>query len=317
MPGVRGVGAVSRLPLSGANIGSWLFVEGRNDRGEQAPDVEYRIATPGYFAAMGIPLRAGRLFDRRDEANPQAVALINQSLARQFWPAADPVGTRIKLGPDPLHSPWITIIGVVGDVRHFGLDVDPRPEVYRPFAYSPLFNPILVIRTATDPASMLHAVAAAVSSVSADLPVYDVRPMRELVERSTARRRFLVWLLGAFAGVALLLAAGGVYGIAAQSFVQRTREIGLRMALGASPASAVRLVLRDGARAIAAGLAVGILAAAALTRAMASVLFEVSPLDPAVFALAALILAACAGLACYAPARRATRIDPLAALREN
>lgn len=317
VPGVVSVGAVSRLPLMGSKIGSTLLVEGRSAAPEERPEVEYRIATPSYFATMGIALRSGRLFDVRDASQRAPVALINQTAARTFWPGTDPVGKRIKLGPEPERKPWITIAGVVADVRHFGLDADARPEVYQPFARSPLFAPILVVRTATDPAPMVRGLSAAIASAVPGLPVYDVSLMRELVARSMAQRRFMMGLLAAFAAAALLLAALGVYGIAAQAVVQRTREIGLRMALGASPAAALRLVLADGLRAILPGLAVGAAAAAGLTRAMRGALFGVSPLDPLSFGTAALVLAACALLACYAPARRATRVDPLVALRHD
>ncbi len=317
VPGVVSVGAVSRLPLMGSNLGSWLLVEGRAAPPGERPEVEYRVATPSYFATMGIALRAGRLFDARDASLRAPVALINQRAARTFWPGTDPVGKRIKLGADTDRKPWIAIAGVVADVRHFGLDAEPRPEVYLPFAHSPLFAPILVVRTAADPAPLVGALGAAVRAAVPGLPVYDVSPMRELVAASTAQRRFLMGLLAAFAAAALLLAALGVYGIAAQAVVQRTREIGLRMALGASPAAALRLVLADGLRAILPGLAAGAAAAAGLTRAMRGALFAVSPLDPLSFAAAALVLGACALLACYAPARRATRVDPLVALRHD
>jgi putative ABC transport system permease protein len=318
VPGVRGVGAVSRLPLMGSNISSTLWIEGSATPEADRPGVEYRVATPGYFQAMGIALRSGRRFDARDDALSAApVALINQSLARRFWPGQDPVGRRIKLGANQDRKPWTTIVGVVGDVRHFGLDVEPRPEVYVPYAHSPLFAPILVVRTATDPAPMVRELGEAVRSAAPGLPVYNVAPMRELMERSTAQRRFLMWLLTAFAVAALLLAAVGVYGIVSQSVAQRTREIGLRMALGARPAAALRLMALDGLRSMLPGLAVGVAGAMGLSRTMRSVLFEVGPLDPVVFAAAAVTLGLCGALACYVPARRATRVDPLAALRHE
>jgi predicted permease len=320
VPGVRGVGAVSRLPLTGANIGSALTIEGSRAAAGETPEVEYRVATPSYFATMGIPLRSGRLFDARDEAAPGQVVLINQSAAKRYWPGQDPVGKRIKLGPDPERKRWITIVGVLGDVRHFGLDALPRPEAVVPFAYSPLSNPILVVRTAAGPAQpspTLRSLSDAVRSATPGLPVYNVAPMQELVERSAAQRRFLMELLTAFAAAALLLAAVGVYGIAAQSVTQRTREIGLRMALGARPGAALRLILRDGLRSILPGLALGSAAAVALTRTLRSMLFEVSPLDPVAFAAAAAMLLGLGVFACLVPARRASRVDPLVALRHE
>ena len=314
--GVRSVGAVSRLPLAGRNLGSWLNVEGRPSD-EQPIDVEYRVATPGYFEAMGIPLRAGRLFDEHDDANPQSILLINETIARKFWPNQSPIGKRVKLGLSNGNSPWITIIGVVGDLRHVGLDVEPRAEIYRPYAVNPLGAPILVVRTTGDPAPIANALAAAIRSAAAGTAVYNVYSMRTLVERSTAERRFVMWLLTGFAAAAMFLAGVGVYGTVSQSVVQRTQEIGLRMALGASPAAALALIFREGAQLMAAGVMLGGLAALALTRWMQKLLFGVRPLDPVAFAAAVMVVVGFAALACYIPARRAMRVDPLEALRQD
>jgi predicted permease len=313
LPGVRDVAAVSRLPLLGSNLGSWLFREAPLRKGEQPPDIEYRGATANYFSTMGIPLRKGRLYDDHDGANP--VAVIDEVAAAKFWPGQDPVGQRIKLGPNADKQTWITITGVVGGVRHSGLAIDPQPHVYRPYAQNPLYSPILVIRTAGDPSPMINTITSKVRSVNQEIPVYNVYPMQALVERSTAQRRFVMLLLTGFAGAALLLALVGIYGTVAQSVVQRSQEIGLRMALGATPSAALRLVLSEGSRLIAAGIGAGALASLALTRLMRSMLFEVHPLDPVVLIGAALTLAAFALLACYGPARRATRVDPIVALR--
>jgi predicted permease len=313
LPGVSDVAAGSRLPLLGSNLGSWLFKEGPLAKGGQPPDIEYRGATSNYFSTMGIPLRKGRLFDDHDGTNP--VVVIDEVAAAKFWPGQDPVGQRIKLGPSPDTLPWITIVGVVGSVRHSGLAIDPQPHVYRPYAQSPLYAPILVIRTASDPSPMIDTITSKIRAVNQSLPVYNVFPMQALVERSTAQRRFVMLLLTGFAAAAVLLALVGIYGTVAQSVVQRSQEIGLRMALGATPGAALRLILNEGSRLIAAGIAAGALASLALTRLMRSMLFEVHPLDPAVFIAAALTLAAFALLACYGPARRATRVDPLIALR--
>jgi len=317
VPGVQSVGAVSRLPLLGSNLGVWLFVEGKYLPGEPGYDVEYRVATPDYFATMGIPLRAGRLFDEHDDANPAAAILINETAARKFWPGEDPVGKRVKLGTPPERAPWITVLGVVGDVRHVGLDTGPRPEVYRPYALNPLGNPILVIRTASDPAPVIGMLSARVRSVSAGVPAYNVFQMQDLVDRSAAQRRFVMLLLTGFATAALLLAGVGIYGTVSQAVTQRTQEIGLRMALGASPGAALRMVFRHGSVLTGAGIAAGSLAAAGLTRLMSKLLFEVRPLDPLSFAAAAIVLGGFAALACYIPARRATRVDPLVALRQE
>ncbi|MBZ5624091.1 MAG: ABC transporter permease, partial [Acidobacteriia bacterium] len=317
IPGVQSVGAVSRLPLLGSNLGAWLFVEGKYLPGEPGYDVEYRVASPNYFATMGIPLRAGRLFDDHDDATPGASLLINETAARKFWPGEDAIGKRVKLGTPPERFPWITVVGVVGDIRHVGLDTDPRPEVYRPYALNPLGAPILVIRTAVDPAPLIGLMSAKVRSVSAGVPAYNVFAMQALVDRSTAQRGFVMWLLAGFAMAALLLAGVGIYGTVSQSVSQRTQEIGLRMALGASPGAALRLVFQQGIRLTVAGIAAGSLAAMGLTQLMRKMLFEVRPLDPVAFAAAAVTLAGFAALACYVPARRATRVDPVVALRQD
>jgi len=317
LPGVANVDAVSRLPLLGSDLGSWLYIEGKTPKGEQGPDVEYRAATPGYFSTMRIPLLKGRYFDERDNTNPAAVALIDETAARKFWPSENPVGRRIKLGANPDSQPSITIVGVVGSVRHSGIDADPRPHVYRPYALNPFYSPILVIRTQADPSPPINTLAATIRAVNPEIPAYNVFRMDQLVERSTAQRRFVMLLLTGFAAAAVLLALVGIYGTVSQSVVQRTQEIGVRMALGASPGAARGMILREGFRLTAAGIVAGSIAAVGLTRLMRSMLFEVRPLDPAVFIAAALMLGVFAVLVCYGPARRATRVDPVVALRQD
>lgn len=317
IPGVRSVGAVSRLPLLGSNLGSWLWIEGKTFPHGQEPSVEYRVASGSYFSTMGIPLRAGRVFDEHDTAGAAGIALINETAAHLYWPGENPVGQQIKLGPNPEKQNWIEVVGVIGDVHHFGLDKDVSPEVYRPLESSALYNPILVARLEGDPAAALQAMAGAVHAVDPGMPVYDSFPLEALVERSTAQRRFLMLLLTGFAASALLLAAIGIYGTISQSVAQRTRELGLRMALGASQNNVLAMILNQGLRLAFAGILIGGIAAAALTRLMRSVLFEVAPLDSVVFSVAAITLGAVAIAACLAPALRATRVDPLVALRHE
>jgi putative ABC transport system permease protein len=279
--------------------------------------VEYRVVTDNYFATMGIPLRAGRLFDRQDDAQADGVLLINQTMARRFWPGESAVGKRVKLGPSPEKQAWITIIGVVGDIRHFGLDAEPRPEIYRPNAYSPMSAPMLAIRTAGDPAALAETLAARVRSVSPEVPAYHVATMEELVDRSTTERRFVMWMLTLFSLAALLLAGVGIYGAMSQAVAQRTPEIGLRMALGASPSATLRMVLRQGFGLALEGIALGAVGAAICARLLGGMLFEIRPLDLPAFAGATFVLALFALLACYWPARRATRVDPLETLRRE
>jgi putative ABC transport system permease protein len=317
IPGVRSVAAVSRLPLMGSNLASWLNIEGRRFAGDQKPDIEYRVATPSYFQTMGIPLIKGRLFDEQDNVRAGDVVLINQTTAQRFWPNEDPIGKRIKFGSDVDKLPWITIVGVVGSSRHFGLDAEPRPEAYRPYGFNPLVSPILVIRTAGDPGPIIPELTSAIHVATPDVAAYNVFRMEQLMARSTAERRFVMWLLTAFGAAAMFLAAVGIYGVASQSVVQRTQEIGLRLALGASPGKVQAMILRDGLRLTAIGGVIGLVAAAAFARLMNSLLFGVSPFDLAVFSMGPLVLGAVALVACLAPAVRATRVDPLVALRHD
>jgi predicted permease len=317
IPGVTGVAAVSRLPLFGDNIGSSVYVEGGLLRKSELPNVEFRRSTPNYFETMRIPLRRGRLFDEHDRSAAAQVAVIGESMERMLWPGQTAIGKRIKLGPDPDRQPWVTVVGVVGDVRHFALDAEPPATAYVPDAYSPLSAPILVIRTSGNAEALLSTVAAKVRSADASIPAYNLYLMETLVDRSTAQRRFVMSLLTGFALAALLLACVGVYGTVSQSVAQRTQEIGLRMALGSSPGEAMALVFRDGMKLAAIGIAIGTVGAAGLTQLMRKLLFEVQPLDPVAFAGAAAALAGFAALACYVPARRATRVDPLVALRAD
>lgn len=315
VPGLESVDAVSRLPLSGSTLGSSVLVEGRTPRQGEGPSVEFRRATPGYFATMRIPLHAGRLFDDHDGA--AQVAVVSESMQRRLWPGESALGRRIKLGPNPAQLPWVTVIGIVGDVRHYALDTEAPATVYVTYAQSPLYSPILVIRTRADAASMLPTLAARIRGIDAALPVYEMYSMETLIDRSTAQRRFVMSLLTGFALAALLLAAVGVFGAVSQSVAQRTREIGLRMALGSSPGEAVAMVFRDGMKLALLGAAIGIAAAAGLTQLLRNLLFEIQPLDPVSFVGAVITLLAFAALACYLPARRATRVDPLMALRQE
>jgi putative ABC transport system permease protein len=299
------------------NLTSWLYVEGKPIPEGPAPEVEYRVATPDYFATMGIRLRAGRFFDDHDDASARTVVVINETMARTYWPGESAVGKRIQLMSFSENQPWITVIGVAQDVRHFGLDTTPRPEVYRPYAVNPLGAPVLVIRTNIDAGALAQTIAAKVRSIGPDVPTYNIYPMQELVDRSTSQRRFVMFLLAGFAGCALLLAAVGVYGMVSEAVAQRTREIGVRMALGASPQAALALVFRDGAVLVGGGILLGAAGAAALSRLMTRLLFGVPPLDPLAFLGAAVSLGLFGALACFVPARRASKVDPLVALRSE
>jgi len=313
-PGVESVGCVSRLPLLGQNLGSQIHVEGREAE-RDAPEVEFRAATASYFRAMRIPLVAGRLFEDRDKAQGRELVVDAVTVARHF-PRENPVGKRLRLGPDG-SSPWWTIVGVVGATRHFGLDAAPRPTVYRHVSTNPLNSPILVIRTSGDPEAMAPGLSRLVRSAYGGMPAYNVFSMEQLVARSTAQRRFLMWLTTGFAGIAMVLAGIGVYGAMAQSVALRRKEMGIRVALGAPAGSVVRLVLAEGLGIAGWGVVVGLgvsVAGAWLGRAL---LFGVAPYDPVVYAGAVIVVTGAAMAACWGPARRAGRLDPVVTLRES
>lgn len=312
-PGVTSVGAVSRVPMLGLNLASILTIEGQEDN-LHPPEVEYRAATPDYFTTLRIPLKSGRLFDDRDSPALQQL-VIDEITASRYFPGQNPIGKRVRFQPASKDA-WFTIIGVVGYTRHFGLEAQPRPTVYRPASLNPLSAPIFVIRTATDPAPWIGQLAQVVRTAYGNMPAYNVFAMQELVDRSTAERRFLMWLLTAFACAALLLAAIGIYGAVSQSVAQRTQEIGVRIALGATPADALLLVFAEGLRIAAAGLALGLAAGCTAARLGQSLLYGVRPNDWLVLSIAPVVLLLFVALACYIPARRATKVDPLVTLRE-
>jgi len=314
LPGVTSVGAVSRLPMLGQNLSSLLILEGRETE-KHPPEVEFRAATPSYFPTMGIPLIAGRLFDDRDPPTMRDL-IIDELTAKRHFAGVDPVGKRIRFLADQ-SGPWYTIVGVVGSIRHFGLEADPRPTIYRSVVINPLSAPVLVIRTASDPISLTRQLTETVRSVNAELPAYNVYAMEQLVANSTAERRFLMWLITAFAISALLLAGIGIYGAISQSVAQRTQEIGVRLALGASTASVIKLIFVEcmqlGGAGMVAGVALGLIGA----RLGQQLLYQVQPYDlPVLFgALATIVIFG--ALACYIPARRAMRVDPVIALRDE
>jgi predicted permease len=314
LPGVRSSGVVNALPITGGPSTGFV-IEGRpTPRLGEEPGADIRVADPGYFPAMAIPLVAGRVFDENDRATSPRVVVINQTLARTFWPTENPLGKRITMkdwGP-PLTG---EIIGVVGDVKGDGLDAAVGPMIYWPYTqFSLIFNTV-VVRTEGDPVRMTAAVEAQIWSVDKNQPVSRVRTMEALLSDSVARRRLYVVLLGVFSGVALLLAAAGIYGVVSYSVNQRTREIGIRVALGAHRRDVLRMVLGKGVQLALIGEAIGFLVALGLARLIASMLFGVAAADPTTFAAVALLLTSVALAACFFPARRAIRVDPMVALR--
>jgi putative ABC transport system permease protein len=313
LPGAISAGGVTRLPL-GTGVSTRLEIEGRGQSEAERAEVQFRRASVNYFRTMGIPLLAGRGFTDADNLSAPPVAVVNQTLARQVWPQEDPLGKRVRLFADP-NAPWFTIVGVMGDVKHFGLDTAAQPEVYMPFDQGPPTAPALAVRTAGNPAAHAGAVRQTLRTLEPELVIYDVAAMDRRVSQSVAQRRFNLISLGGFAALAVALAAIGVYGVISYSVAQRTHEIGVRMALGAEQRDILAMVVRNGMRLTLAGLAVGLALALALTRFLGSLLYGVRPTNPVTFALVVVLLAAVAFVACYVPARRATRVDPMVALR--
>jgi putative ABC transport system permease protein len=317
VPGVRSAAEISFLPLTGANFTINFDVQGRPRRvpGEEQ-DAEIRSVSPEYFSTMGIPLVKGRTFTPEDRDDTPQVALINREFARLYFPGENPIGRRIDLGwgYNGVRQGGV-VVGVVGDVKQSGLDHDVVPEFYMPFAQRPMSVVNVVLRTASDPEALATAARAAVREVDPELPLYRVRAMQEIVGASVAQPRFYTMLLVVFAGVALALAAVGTYGVISYGVVQRSHEIGIRLALGAQPADVQRLVVGQGARLAAGGLAIGIGAALLLGRVMSSLLFGVSASDPLTFVAVAIVLGGVALLASWIPARRASRLDPVRTLR--
>jgi putative ABC transport system permease protein len=318
IPGVRSAAIVSLLPIQDAWTNGSYKVEGRPaPLPGQAPNAEFRTASPDFFASLGIPILRGRDFAESDGGPGVRRVIVNEALARQQFPGENAVGRQLRLDKEGPH----TIVGVVGSVRQAGLDEEPLPEIYFPYtqvgAEGGLFDATLVIRTAVAPASVTADVRRAVRSVDPSLPLFRVTTMEEVIADSLAARRLNLWLLGIFAAIALVLSAAGLYGVISYLVAQRTREIGIRIALGAQNREVVGLVMGQGARLTAAGIALGLLGAFAFTRLLASLLDGVSARDPLTFAGVAALLAAVALLATWIPARRAARVDPMLAIRNE
>jgi len=298
------------------NVTTYLAIEGREVPAGERPEIDFRRASTAYFQTMGIPLLSGRLVTEQDVTNGASLVLINEAMAKRFWPGEDPVGKRIStMVSSGQQIPWQTIAGVVGNVRHLGLDVEPRPEIYYHTNTQPPFGPVVVIRTTSDPQRLISIARAKVRELDRDVPISNVNTMEQLVSQSVAQRRFGMFLLGVFALLALLLAAIGIYGVVSYSVTQRTQEIGVRMALGANATDVLKMVLRNGMSLALIGVGFGLAGAFGLTRLMSRLLFEVTPTDVTTFALVSVGLIAVALLACYLPARRAMKVDPLEALR--
>jgi putative ABC transport system permease protein len=317
IPGVAAAGLTSVLPLSKNFDGRGIDVEDNPRPPGERDSADLYIVTPGYLRAMETPLIGGRLLGDQDGTDAPRVALVNETMARRLWPGRDPMGRRFKVpGAIPIEkAPWFSVVGIVQDVKQYGLDKTVPMQMYLPEAQFPTSTLTLVVRTELDATNLTAAVRSEIASIDPEQAVFNITTMDELALNSFSLRRFSMTLFGIFAGLALVLAAIGIYGVISYSVTHRTHEFGIRMALGAKPSDVLTLVLGHGIRLAAAGVVLGLLIALAVTQLMSSLLFGVNENDPLTFALVAALLAAVALLSCYLPARRALRVDPMVALR--
>jgi putative ABC transport system permease protein len=313
LPGVQSASTASSLPLRGINTDSSFVIEGHpQPQPNQEPVAWYSNVSTDYFRTMGMRLRAGRVFTVRDDPKSPRTVIINEAMARRYFPNEDPIGKRIGNGePDG----WREIIGVVADVKHFALDQEVRPTMYLPHEQDPVRGLFLIVRSNNDPLSLVSAVRGEVSAMDKSLAVGNVKTMELAVNESIAPQRFILLLIGIFAALALVLAAAGIYGVISYSVAQRTQEIGIRIALGARTDDVLRLIITQGMLLTLTGIAIGLIGSFALTRLMSNLLFGVSTTDPITFGAVSLLLIAVALIACFLPARRASQVDPMIALR--
>jgi putative ABC transport system permease protein len=317
LPGVQAVGAINTLPL-GKGPTAGIRIEGAPLlTRDKWPSTNYRGVSSDYFRAMNIPLVQGRAFTERDTENAPLVMIVNQALARRDFPNVNPVGKRIGLGNnDPKGQPvWWEIVGVAADVRNLELREDPSPEFYTSALQDTWTGMSIVVRTSVEPVSMAPEIRRLAASVDKAAPVSEVKTMEHIVSEAVTQPRFNLYLLGLFGGIALLLSAAGIYGVTSYGVTQRTHELGIRLALGAQVGDVLKMILGQGMLLIAIGLGIGLAASFALTRLLKTLLFGVSVTDPLTFVAITLVLAFVALVACYIPARRATKVDPLQALR--
>lgn len=316
LPGVKSAGAVDVLPFNQFGNSGTFFIEGEPPRaGEIWPHADVRRIMPGLFSTLRVPLKQGRVFTDGDTASSPHVAIIDDVLAREYWPNEDPIGHRVAMASST--PEWYTVVGIVGNVRNRGFSAPRKGVLYFPLAQWPKPHMSLVIRTASNPDAVAGAVRQAVASIDRQQPVYSVKTMEQYVSESVTDQRLAVYLLAAFAALALILAAVGIYGVISYSVSQRTHEIGVRAALGAQQGDILRMILRQGLWLALLGAGAGIVAALGLTQLMASILYGVKPYDPLAFVVVAPTLIAVALFACYLPARRATKVDPTIALRHE
>jgi predicted permease len=318
LPGVRSAGVGTDLPWTGydENIGGFV-VEGRPPSFNQKTTARYHVASPNYFQAMGIPLLGGRFFSAHDDPAAPQVLIVNDTMARRYWPGEDAIGKRISFNDQPKESDWFQIVGVVGDIKDRPDNSAAHPALWWPLAQMPFtFTDMsVVLRSSSGPAVLADPLRLAVNHLDPQLAVADVRLMNQIADESVSGQRFALFLVGLFAALALVLATIGMYGVISYSVNQRMHEFGMRLALGARPADLMRMILRQGVKLSIVGSAIGLLSATVLARLLGNLLYGVGGADPLTFAAVALLALGTATLACYLPARRATQADPASSLR--
>jgi predicted permease len=314
VPGVESVGIGDDLPIAGTDSSTTLKIQDQPAVSDDSASVGLHVINPHYFDALGTRLLKGRVFTERDAAGAPSVFIINETLAQRFWPNEEPLGKRVRYNSA---DPWGEIVGVVEDVKFDGLHLASTPHLFEPYQQNAWSFLVVTIRSPLDQSTLLAAVQREVKALDPNLPVSNVRMMEDVIAQSLATRRFVLLLFGFFAGLALLLATIGIYGVLSASVSQRTRELGIRMALGATARNVGRLIVGQGLKLILSGLVIGLVSALALQRVIGKLLYGVSPTDPLTFTVIALLLIAVALLACWIPARRATKVDPLTALRNE
>jgi putative ABC transport system permease protein len=314
LPGVTSVGGTTRVPLGSTSVTTSVQIEGRPLPAAELPQVQFRRAMHNYFATMGIPIRRGRGFDGKDGPTAPPVAIINETMARKLFPNQDPVGQHVRTGPNPT-GVWTTIIGVIGDIKHGGLEEEMQPELYINYLQGPPVSPFIVARTTADPSLLAETVRAEVRNIDRTIPIYEMRTMSALRSEAVSMRRFILLIVGAFGALALGLAAIGVYGVMSLIVSERTREVGVRLALGAQPKELLTMIVGQAARLAGIGVVIGVMAAALITPLLDSQLYGVRASDPATFLIVPVMLLVIATMAAVVPARKAMRVDPVTALR--
>jgi predicted permease len=316
LPGVRKVGMINYLPLAGNVFGWGILIQGRETpAGAPAPQAEYRVVSGDLFSALSIRIKAGRELDEQDQADTLPVGIVNETMARRYWPGENPIGKKFRLGGPPSMFPWMTIVGVASDVRYGGVEAAPEPTIYQSLAQTPGPSLSVVVRSNANPMNLMSSIRAQIREVDRSVPLLNVREFDYFVFKSLARRRLVLVVLSTFGLLALFLAAFGIYSVISHSVAQRTQEIGLRVALGAGEVGVLKLVLKQAMWISMVGISVGLVGTLALGNAVKSLLYEVAPTDPLTIGAVSILLVLVTVVACYFPARRALRVDPLVALR--